>query len=105
MNELEKPTRLIDLIEYQNKKVINKILLEKWNGRITLFAFDSGQSFKDTVETDTFAQILEGEIAITILGATHRLKEGESIIMPSNKPHHLKSVKRTKIILTMIKSA
>ena len=41
---------------------------------------------------------------ITISGKKLLLKQGDSIIMPANKPHSEEAVIKFKMILTMIKS-
>ncbi len=37
------PTRLIDLINYQEGSVVSREIISKKTGTITLFAFDEGQ--------------------------------------------------------------
>ena len=41
---------------------------------------------------------------IMIAGKPHKVKAGEFIIMPANKPHALKAVKKFKMALVMIRS-
>ncbi|MDP8230082.1 MAG: cupin domain-containing protein, partial [Candidatus Gorgyraea atricola] len=36
-------------------------------------------------------------------GKTNRVESGNMIIMPANKPHSLKAIKRFKMLLVMIK--
>jgi quercetin dioxygenase-like cupin family protein len=48
--------------------------------------------------------LLDGEAEIVISGRSHRLKEGDMIILPANEPHALKAVTRFKMVLTMIRS-
>ncbi|MCK5140260.1 MAG: cupin domain-containing protein, partial [Thermodesulfovibrionia bacterium] len=48
--------------------------------------------------------ILDGESEITISGKPIQVKEGDMVIMPANKPHSLKAIKRFKMLLVMIKS-
>jgi quercetin dioxygenase-like cupin family protein len=48
-------------------------------------------------------QVLEGEVEITIAGKSHRVIEGQLILMPADQPHALKALKRFKMILTMIR--
>lgn len=49
-------------------------------------------------------EILDGEAEIIISGRPNRVKAGEFIIMPANKPHALKAVKKFKMALIMIRS-
>jgi len=96
---------LIDLINYQEEAVVSRTLIDKKAGTVTLFAFDEGQGLSEhTTPFDALVHILDGQAEIIISGKSFHLKEGEAIIMPANKPHSLKAVKRFKMILTMIRS-
>ena len=98
-------TKLNDLIEYQKASVVSRTLIDKKAGTVTLFAFDENQGLSEhTAPYDALVQITDGEADITISSKTHRLKEGEMIIMPANRPHALKAFGRFKMLLTMIKA-
>jgi len=104
-NLVAKPERLIDLINYQEKSVVSRILIDKKTGTVTLFAFDEGQGLSEhTAPFDALVYLLDGEAEITISGKSHHVKEGEIIIMPANEPHALKAIKKFKMMLTMIRS-
>jgi len=97
--------RLVDLTEYQKNSVVSRMLLNKKSGTVTLFAFDEGQSLSEhTAPFDALVQILDGEAEITISGKSLLAKKGEMVVMPANKPHALKAVKKFKMLLTMIRS-
>lgn len=97
--------KLADLIDYQEASVVSRTLIDKKAGTVTLFAFDEQQGLSEhTAPYDAMVQIIDGEAEVIIQGKTHHLKEGEMIIMPSNKPHAVKAVKRFKMLLTMIKA-
>jgi len=98
------PTRLTDLIEYQEAAVVSRTLVDKKAGTVTLFAFDRNQGLSEhTAPYDALVQIVEGEAEVTISGKAHLVKEGEVIIIPANEPHSLKAVNRFKIVLTMVR--
>ena len=100
-----KVAALNNLVNYQDSAVVSKEIINKPTGTVTLFAFDEGQGLSEhTAPFDALVYITDGEVDITISGKTARLKEGEMIIMPANKPHALKAITRFKMILTMIKS-
>jgi quercetin dioxygenase-like cupin family protein len=100
-----KAARLNDLIEYQQASVVSRTLIDKKAGTVTLFAFDEGQGLSEhTAPYDALVQITDGEAGVTISGKTHRLRAGEMIIMPANRPHALRAVERFKMLLTMIKA-
>lgn len=100
-----RPARPSDLIGYQQGSVVSRTLIDKKTGTVTLFAFDEDQGLSEhTTPFDALVHILDGEAEVTISGKTHRLTEGEMIIMPANEPHALRALKKFRMMLTMIKS-
>ena len=100
-----KANRLVNLVNYQEQSVVSKTLIEKKTGTVTLFAFDQGQGLSEhTAPFDALVCVLDGEVEITISGNPVILKQGEMVIMPANKPHALKGIKKFKMMLTMIRS-
>ena len=100
-----KSSSLVDMVNYQEKSVVSKTLIEKKTGTVTLFAFDQGQGLSEhTAPFDALVYILGGEAEITISGKPFNLKQGEMIIMPANEPHALNAVNRFKMMLTLIRS-
>jgi quercetin dioxygenase-like cupin family protein len=72
---------------------------------VTLFAFDEGQALSEhTAPFDALAEVLDGEVEITISSKPHRVRAGEMIILPANRPHALKAAGRFKMMLVMIRS-
>jgi quercetin dioxygenase-like cupin family protein len=99
------PSSLVDSVNYQEQSVVSKTLIDKKTGTVTLFAFDEGQGLSEhTAPFDALVCMLEGEVEITISGIPVILKQGEMIIMPENKPHALKAIKKFKMMLIMIRS-
>jgi quercetin dioxygenase-like cupin family protein len=100
-----RPARSSDLIGYQQGSVVSRTLIDKKTGTVTLFAFDEDQGLSEhTAPFDALVHILDGEAEVTISGKTHRLTEGEMIIMPADEPHALRALKKFRMMLTMIKS-
>nr|AUG44365.1 cupin [uncultured bacterium] len=96
---------MTSLVAYQEGSVVSRTMIDKQVGTITAFAFDAGQGLSEhTAPYDAFVQILDGEAEITIAGEPQQLTAGQMIIMPANKPHSLKAVKRFKMLLVMIRS-
>jgi quercetin dioxygenase-like cupin family protein len=105
VDEHAEVSRTADLVAYQDGAIVSRIILKRETGNVTLFAFDAGQELSEhTAPFDALVQVVEGEAAITIAGRPHRLREGDMIIMPANKPHALKALSRFKMLLTMIRS-
>ena len=103
--DLIKSIKLNDLSNYQKDSIVSKAILNKKAGTVTFFAFDKGQFLSEhTAPFDALVNIIDGEAQITIAGKQNKVKKGEIIIMPANKPHSLKAIKRFKMLLIMIKS-
>ena len=97
--------QLNELMEYQEGSVVSRTLLNKETGTLTLFAFDKGQGLSEhTAPFDALVYLLDGEAEIVISGNPLTLRMGEMVLMPANKPHALKAIKKFKMLLTMIKS-
>ncbi len=97
--------KLENLVQYQERSVVSKQILDKKAGTLTLFAFDKGESLSEhTAPYDASILILDGKAEITIGGNPHHVQSGELIIMPANVPHAVKAVERFKMLLIMIRS-
>jgi quercetin dioxygenase-like cupin family protein len=98
-------TKAAELVNYQDGAVVSREIVKRPTGSVTLFAFDEGQGLSEhTAPFEALAQVVEGEVEITISGQPHRLQGGEMILMPAGQPHALKALKRFKMMLTMIRS-
>ena len=79
-----KPTviNLLGLINYQEGAVVSREVLRKRTGTITLFAFEEAQGLSEyTAPFDAVANVLEGDLEITISGsprASERLRSSLS---------------------------
>lgn len=93
-----------ELISYQKGSVVSREVISKKAGTVTVFSFDKAQGLSEhTAPFDALVYILDGEAIISISGKAHAVKKGELIIMPANKPHALKAVKRFKMLLILIR--
>lgn len=102
---MSKAIGLAKLVNYQEGAVVSKQVIGKKTGTVTIFAFAKGQGLSThSAPFDALVQILDGEALITISGKSTRVKTGEMIIMPADKPHALKAVKPFKMMLVMVKS-
>jgi len=102
---LGKALKAKDLVKYDKGAVVSRTIIEKKTGTVTIFSFDKGQGLSEhTAPFDALVEILDGEAEITIAGKPGRVKAGEFIIMPANKPHALKAVTKFKMALVMIRS-
>jgi quercetin dioxygenase-like cupin family protein len=104
-NLLAQALDMAGLIAYQTGSVVSRTIINKKAGTVTLFAFDDGQALSEhTAPFDALVYILDGEAEITISGKEIRVKQGEMVIMPADKPHALKAVGPYKMLLIMIRS-
>lgn len=96
---------LKELIDYQEASIVSRALVDKKKGTVTLFAFDENQGLSEhTAPYDALIFIVEGETEVAIQNKPYRLKEGELIIIPANKPHTLKAISKFKMLLIMIRA-
>lgn len=99
-----RPMRLVELVNYQEKAIVSKVLTGKGSGTITLFAFDKDQGLTEhTSPFDVLVQVLEGSVDVTIAGNSFQLAEGDAIILPANLGHALHADSRFKMILTLMR--
>jgi quercetin dioxygenase-like cupin family protein len=99
------PLTMNELVAYQEGSVVSRTLIDKKIGTLTVFSFDAGQGLSEhTAPYDAFVQILDGEAEVTIDGTVQHLSAGQMIIMPADRPHALKGVKRFKMLLVMIRA-
>lgn len=102
--EFSQALNLKELIAYQQGQVISMTIAQIPAVNITLFSLDEGEGISThTTSGDAMVQILDGEAEITIGDKALTVKEGETVIMPSDIPHSLEARKRFKMLLTVIK--
>ena len=95
---------LPDLVSYETGSVVSRTIIQHSAGTVTLFAFDEGEELSEhTAAYDALLEVLEGEVAVTISGEVSEMKEGETIILPAEKPHAVRATTRFKMLLTMIR--
>ena len=94
-----------DLVQYQPGAVVSRTLVKKAAGTVTAFAFDAGEGLSEhTAPFDALVLIVEGETEISIAADSYRLKAGDLLRLPANRPHAVKAVTRLKMLLVMIKA-
>ena len=102
--EFSKVINLKDLISYQEGQDISRTIAQIPSANITLFSLDKGEGISAHVTSgDAVVQVLDGTAEITIGNNVFTVKEGETIVMPSNIPHGLEAAERFKMLLTVIK--
>jgi quercetin dioxygenase-like cupin family protein len=95
---------LADLAQYQTGTVVSRTLVKKPTGTVTVFAFDAGEGLSEhTAPFDALVVLIDGEADITIAGTVYRVRAGQLLRLPANRPHALKAVQRFKMLLIMIR--
>lgn len=96
---------IVEIIEYVPNSVVNKTIIKKSTGNISIMSFDSGEGLTEKISPfDTFVQIIEGSAEIVIDNVSNHLETGMGIIIPAHLPNYIKPNGRFKMIQTVIKS-
>jgi len=96
---------LADLVQYADGSVVSRTLVKKFQGTLTLFAFDDGQGLSEhSTPYDAYVTILDGRARLTIAGKPIDAETGQVVLMPAHVPHAVDSLGRFKMMLMMIKS-
>ena len=97
--------QLGELLKYQEGSIVSRVLLKNKGGTVTLFAFDKGEGLSEhTAPFDALVVNVDGEADISIAGESFRLRQGETITLPANRPHAVRAESRFKMILIMIRA-
>ncbi len=96
---------LADLVEYAEDSIVSRVLAEKGESTVTLFAFDSGQGLSEhSAPFDAIVQVVDGKAELVIGGKCVSATTGQLVIMPADVPHSVKAPQRFKMLLTMLRS-
>lgn len=101
--DMETILNLKDQVSYQQGQIVSKTLAQNQAVSLTLFAFDAGEEISThESEGDALVIALDGEGEITIAGNKYQLKQGDSIVMPAQKPHSVFATKPFKMFLIVV---
>lgn len=97
---------LKQLLQYQEKAIVSRMLVKNAAGNVTLFAFDGNEGLSEhTAPYDALLIGVEGRAEISVGGATRTLNEGDSLLLPANVPHAVHPTGGFKMLLIMIRGA
>ena len=97
--------KLVDLLKYQDGSVVSRVLLKNKGGTVTLFAFDVGEGLSEhTAPFDALVVVTDGEAEIEIAGEGFKVGQGETLILPANRPHAVRAVTKFKMLLIMVRA-
>jgi quercetin dioxygenase-like cupin family protein len=96
---------LVDMLQYQDSSIVSRVLLKNKGGTVTLFAFDVGEGLSEhTAPFDALAIVTDGEADIEIAGESFKVRQGETLVLPANRPHAVRAATRFKMLLVMIRA-
>ena len=96
---------LADLLQYQDSSIVSRVLLKNKGGTVTLFAFDVGEGLSEhTAPFDALVVVTDGEADIEVAGESFKVRQGETITLPADRPHAVRAVTRFKMVLIMIRA-
>lgn len=94
---------LADQVGYQTGQIVSKTLAQNKAISLTLFAFDKGEEISSHESNgDAMVVALDGTGKITIDGKDFILHAGETIVMPSKKPHAVFATEQFKMFLIVV---
>ena len=97
---------LKQMLQYQEKAVVSRMVLKNPAGNVTMFAFDGNEGLSEhTAPYDALVIAVEGRAEIPIGGVSHTLGEGDSLLLPGNIPHAVNPMGGFKMLLIMIRGA
>ena len=96
---------LSELLQYQDGSIVSRVLLKNKGGTVTAFAFDAGEGLSEhTAPFDALVIVTDGDAEIEIASETYHVGEGETILLPANRPHAVRAVAKFKMLLIMIRA-
>jgi cupin domain protein len=82
---------------------VSKTLAQNKHVSITIFAFDKDEEISThESDGDAMVNVLEGKGKFVIDGNEYIVSAGESIIMPSRKPHSVYAIEQFKMMLVVV---
>jgi quercetin dioxygenase-like cupin family protein len=98
------PVDIVNLVDYEESRVVSRTLSSKSHVNITLFAFDKDEEISaHTSPGDAMIQVLDGEALINIDGKKIKAIKGQVVVMPANVPHSVTARSQLKMLLTVVK--
>jgi len=105
--ELEKSNVhiIVEILGYMPHAVVNKTILRKTTGNISVSSFDAGEELEEKISPfDNYIQIIDGTAEVGINDKNYKLRLGEGIIIPAHTSHRFNANEQFKMISTIIKN-
>ena len=102
--EFNKIMNLEKIVPYGDKTINSLMIALKNSLNMTIFSFDENEMLSEhSAPADALVYILDGELEISINKIKHNVKKGQMILMPANILHALKALKKSKMLLIIVK--
>lgn len=99
----EEVLSLAGLVTTLPGQIVSKTLVQNKAVSITLFAFAKGEEISThESDGDAMVTILEGTGRLTVDGKDYVAKGGDTLVMPSRKPHAVYAEEDFKMLLVVV---
>lgn len=96
---------IVEILEYVPHAVVNKTIIKKSTGNVSVSSFDAGEELEEkTSPFDIYIQIIDGAAEVGINDKNYKLRLGEGIIIPAHALHRFNANEQFKMVSTIIKS-
>ena len=97
---------LVDLVNYEEGRIVSRTFAQNKGLTLTLFAFDKGEGLSThAAPGDAMVHVLDGKCMLNIGGKEVVAETGEVVVMPANIPHSVNAVERFTMLLTVVKES
>lgn len=95
---------LLDACPIVPGAIVSKALLNRPEGRMVLFAMDTGQQISEhRAPFITTVHVLDGRLRFGVEGAQREMGPHDWLVMPPNAAHDLIALEPTRFLLTLLK--
>lgn len=95
---------LKQMLQYQDKAVVSRMLVKNPAGNVTLFAFEGNEGLSEhTAPYDALIVGVDGRAEVLLDGVRHSVGEGDCLLMPAHVPHSVHPAGDFKMLLVMIR--
>src|SRR3990170_5955215 len=95
---------LDDMVEFAQKGIVSKTVVDSEAAKIILFCFEAGQGLSEHAAPFAAAiQVLQGTGVVTLAGEPHEARPHALFFMPPNLTHAVTARENLVFLLTMIK--
>ncbi|WP_028329597.1 cupin domain-containing protein [Brachyspira alvinipulli] len=101
----KKVVSLNNLLEIKNNSISALTLVDRKSLGIKIISVDKGSEISPHTSTgDVLVTVIEGKAEITIDNDKFEVSREESILIPANAVHSLKSIEAFKVLVLQVKS-